>query len=76
MESAVVLNEGRRRDALLKLAEFLGVSVWTVRAWAGGSRAMPQHYRVTVEQTLRNRKLESAVAEIKALLTGLEEQHG
>ena len=68
LELATILNDGRRRDALLTLAERLGVSVDTVRRWETGRRAMPGGMMLAVRLDVENRELKSRLERIKLAL--------
>ena len=68
LELATILNDGRRRDALLTLAERLGVSVDTVRRWEAGRRAMPGGMMLAVRLDVENRELKSRLERIKLAL--------
>ena len=45
LDAAVLLNGGRRRDALVRLAERMGVHVETVRRWTSGRAEMAAYHR-------------------------------
>ena len=52
IDAAVSLNQGKRRTALLRLAERLGVHVDTLRRWVRGERALPRPAEVAIRALL------------------------
>lgn len=73
IEAAVVLNGGHRRDALIRLSEILGVSVYTVRRWTTGKFPMPSHQELAVRSLVELTELREKMSQIR-LLAG--ETHG
>jgi len=64
LQAAVVLNDGRRVDALTKLAGRLGVHVDTVRRWVNGARAIPPAETIAVRSMVEVRQLRSKLAKV------------
>lgn len=64
LQAAVVLNDGRRVDALTKLAGRLGVHVDTVRRWVNGTRAIPPAETIAVRSMVEVRQLRSKLAKV------------
>jgi DNA-binding transcriptional regulator YdaS (Cro superfamily) len=65
---AVFLNNNRRRDALLTLADRLGVSVDSARRWVNGSRPIPESRMTAIKMMVENKRMKEQLKKIAAIL--------
>ena len=64
LQAAVTLNDGRRVDALTKLAQRLDVHVDTVRRWVNGTRSIPPAEAIAVRSLVELRLLRGTLAAV------------
>ena len=67
---AIELNDGGRKDALVKLGERLGVHVETVRRWVRGTIPVPPHTELALRAIQDVRRLNARLATIKEAMDG------
>jgi hypothetical protein len=64
LQAAVTLNDGRRVDALTKLAQRLDVHVDTVRRWVSGAREIPKAEEIAVRSLVELKGLKGKLAAV------------
>ena len=66
LDSAVKMNGGRRRDALVVLAEKLDVHVETIRLWE--RNGAPKHVEIGINALCKLSEIEAKLLKVKDIL--------
>lgn len=76
LASAIELNDGRRRKALVALSQTLGVHYDTLRKWVRGDRPVPTPVAAAIRSMTELRRLRLAFEDVRRIVDGTPKVSG